>query len=271
MSTLSRAAFLWMLCASLVSAESPTPFEDFTFKRVTVPKPGDGPRINVQVTPEDERRQKGLPSPTQEVTVTASAPDLSAPGGDYDWFWAEISPSLSASVPGRLDSAMRHLINGPAVPAPRLEALQAILAAHNSDILIATIGTKVSPALVLAMISIESSGRVDAVSSAGAAGLMQLMPDTAARFGVQDSTDAAQNIKGGVAYLDWLMKEFEADPILVLAAYNAGEGSVRRYEGVPPFSETRGYVPKVLAAWAVARALCKTPPELISDGCAFAL
>jgi soluble lytic murein transglycosylase-like protein len=88
---------------------------------------------------------------------------------------------------------------------------------------------------------------------------------------VTDATDPAQNIKGGVAYLDWLMGEFDGDPLLVLAAYNAGEGSVRRYEGVPPFDETRAYVPKVLAAWSVARSLCKTPPELISDGCAFAL
>jgi soluble lytic murein transglycosylase-like protein len=119
------------------------------------------------------------------------------------------------------------------------------------------------------VISVESAGRVDAVSSAGATGLMQLMPATADRFGVTDSTDGAQNIKGGVAYLEWLLDHFDNDPLLALAGYNAGEGNVRRYEGIPPFPETRAYVPKVLAAWQVAKGLCQTAPELITDACVF--
>ncbi|MDH5452014.1 MAG: lytic transglycosylase domain-containing protein, partial [Paracoccaceae bacterium] len=94
---------------------------------------------------------------------------------------------------------------------------------------------------------------------------------TAERFGVEDSVDAGQNIKGGVAYLDWLMKEFNRDPVMVLAAYNAGENAVKSNGGVPPYAETRAYVPKVLAAWAVARGLCITPPELTTDGCVFAV
>ena len=129
--------------------------------------------------------------------------------------------------------------------------------------------TSVSPALVLAVIAVESAGRANAVSSAGAAGLMQLMPDTATRFGVTDRMVADQNISGGVRYLDWLMQEFNGDPMLVLAGYNAGEGAVRKNGGVPPYAETRDYVPKVLAAFQVARGLCRTPPELISDGCVF--
>jgi|TARA_R100001039_G_scaffold37333_2_gene35642 soluble lytic murein transglycosylase-like protein len=156
------------------------------------------------------------------------------------------------------------------VPAPRLQHLQDIARSNGVDILRATVGTNVSPALVLAVISVESAGRTDAVSRAGAAGLMQLMPDTAARFGVGDSMVAAENISGGVKYLNWLMGEFDRDPILVLAGYNAGEGSVRKHAGVPPFAETRDYVPKVLAAFQVAQGLCLTPPELISDGCVFA-
>ena len=86
-----------------------------------------------------------------------------------------------------------------------------------------------------------------------------------------DRTNAGQNIDGGVKYLNFLMEEFDRDPILVLAAYNAGEGAVRKNEGVPNYEETRAYVPKVLAAWKVARGLCVTPPELISDGCVFRL
>ena len=65
------------------------------------------------------------------------------------------------------------------------------------------------------------------------------------------------------------MKEFDRDPVMALAGYNAGEGAVAKYDGVPPFAETRGYIPKVLAAWTVARLMCSTPPDLISDGCVF--
>ncbi len=135
----------------------------------------------------------------------------------------------------------------------------------------ATIGTRVSPALALAVISVESGGRQDAVSHAGAAGLMQLIPATAERFGVADRFNAADNIRGGVAYLDWLMREFADDPLMVLAAYNSGENAVKGAGGVPGYEETRNYVPKVLAAWMVARNLCLTPPDYVSDGCVFAV
>ena len=189
--------------------------------------------------------------------------------GAYDWYWQAVAPGIEAATPGRLELALVALDRGPGVPAPRLAAMQKIAEAYGAQILAATVGTRVSPALVLAVIGIESSGRPDAVSHKGAAGLMQLMPATAERFGATDTSDPAQNIKGGVAYLDWLMGEFGGDPILVLAGYNAGEGAVRTHAGVPPFAETRAYVPKVLAAFAVARGLCKTPPMLIGDGCAF--
>ena len=138
---------------------------------------------------------------------------------------------------------------------------------YGAEVLRQTEGTRVSPALVLAVMAVESAGRSDAVSHAGAAGLMQLMPATAARFGVEDRLEPAQSIRGGVAYLDWLLERFDGDAILALAAYNAGEGSVDNNGGVPPYSETRAYVPKVLASWAAARTLCETPPELASDAC----
>ena len=96
---------------------------------------------------------------------------------------------------------------------------------------------------------------------------MRLSPATATRFGVSDSFDPVQNITGGVAYLDWLMEEFDRDPILALAGYNAGEGAVRAADGVPDYAETRDYVTRVLATWRAARLLCVTPPELVTDGC----
>lgn len=101
------------------------------------------------------------------------------------------------------------------------------------------------PALVLAVIAAESSFRADAVSANNAQGLMQLIPATAERFGVDDPFDPRQNIKGGMKYLRWLMALFQGDVALVLAAYNAGEGAVMRYGGIPPFAETRSYIAKI--------------------------
>ena len=242
---------------------------DFTFRRVSVPPSGDGPRITVQITPQAPR----APAVPPEAGSAPQVAVAGSPQAGTDWFWATVSPRLEDSGPGRLELALRTMDAAPggAVHPPRLQTLQDIARVHGQDILRATIDTRVSPALALAIISVESAGRGDAVSGAGATGLMQLMPATAARFGVEDSLITAENIRGGVAYLDWLMGHFDGDPILVLAGYNAGEGSVRDNFGVPPFAETRAYVPKVLAAWAVARGLCQTPPELVSDGCVFAV
>lgn len=106
---------------------------------------------------------------------------------------------------------------------------------------------QLAPHLVLAIINTESGFNVNAVSPKNAQGLMQLIPDTAARFKVRNILDPAQNIRGGMAYLRWLMAYFEGDVMLVAAAYNAGEGAVDRYRGVPPYAETRDYVRRVLA------------------------
>ncbi len=104
---------------------------------------------------------------------------------------------------------------------------------------------RLSPELVLAVIKVESDFRSDAVSPADARGLMQLIPATARRFGVKDVFDPAQNVAGGMAYLRWLLDRFGGDVRLALAAYNAGEKAVDRYDGVPPYDETRGYIRKL--------------------------
>ncbi|WP_159965457.1 lytic transglycosylase domain-containing protein [Profundibacterium mesophilum] len=236
----------------------PPPFADFTFKRLKPPAPGTKRRITVQIT---------QPPPPAAIE-SARAAAVPAARGALDWFWREVPPAGAGL--GGVDAALAVLRNAPAgqrLPEPRLDALRKIAAIHGREILLATIGTRVSPALVLAVIAVESGGRADARSRAGAAGLMQLMPDTAARFGVRDSLHPPENIRGGVTYLDWLMSHFDNDPVLALAGYNAGEGAVRSHAGVPPFAETRSYVPKVLTAWNVARGLCLTPPRLITDGC----
>lgn len=243
---------------------------DFTFRRIGVPSGGGGNRITVQIDPAAPSATSAPRAPDAPVPEGVTVP---SPSG-FEWFWSTISPRIEDSGPGRLAPAVQALGSAPpgqAAPVPRIQTLQEVADRHGRDILAATIGTRVSPALVLAVISVESAGRVDVVSSAGAQGLMQLMPATAERFGVTDRLVAADNIRGGVAYLDWLLGHFEGDPVLALAGYNAGEGAVRDNLGVPPYPETRGYVPKVLAAWTVARGLCLTPPELISDGCVFAV
>ena len=105
---------------------------------------------------------------------------------------------------------------------------------------------RVKPALALAVIEAESRFDVVALSARNAKGLMQLTPDTALRFNVRNPYDPAQNIRGGIAYLRWLLAYFEGDVSLVAAAYNAGEGTVDRYRGVPPYLETRGYVARIV-------------------------
>jgi len=104
----------------------------------------------------------------------------------------------------------------------------------------------VEPQLALAIIAAESNFDSLAVSPKNARGLMQLIPQTSERFNVTNAFDPAQNIRGGLSYLRWLLAYFEGDVALVAAAYNAGEGTVERYRGVPPYLETHNYVQRVL-------------------------
>jgi hypothetical protein len=117
--------------------------------------------------------------------------------------------------------------------------------AYSDEIRDAATRYGVDEAVVRAIIHAESAFRPNARSHAGAQGLMQLIPSTAARFGVADAYDPKQNISGGVQYLAWLMKRFNSDLTLVAAGYNAGEGAVQKYGGVPPYAETQRYVQRV--------------------------
>jgi soluble lytic murein transglycosylase-like protein len=117
-------------------------------------------------------------------------------------------------------------------------------------------------ALIHAVVSVESAYRVAAVSKKGAGGLMQLMPETAQRYGVADRFDPVQNIRGGARYLSDLLKMFNGDMRLTLAAYNAGENNVIKYGNqIPPFQETRAYVPKVMELYRKYRASLKLAPS----------
>lgn len=273
----------WRLILPLAALLAPIPMalvaEDFTFRRIGVGGTAEGSRrITVQVDPEEQARRLA-PRPTVTAPVATPVPASTGsaaptpPGARYGWFWTAVSPDRDRTE-GRYLAAMAALdraSDAERVRQPSVQHLQDIAQQHGQQILRASIGTRVSPALALAVISVESAGRADARSSAGAQGLMQLIPATAERFGVSDAMDPGQNIQGGVAYLDWLLGEFSGDVVLALAGYNAGEGAVRRNNGVPPYAETRDYVPKVLAAWSVARGLCATVPQLPTDGCVFVI
>jgi hypothetical protein len=123
-------------------------------------------------------------------------------------------------------------------PAPPLDVSQLLARAgaiHNID-----------TDLLASVVQAESAGNARAVSSAGARGLMQLMPSTAALLGVSDSFAPDQNISGGTAYLDQLLTRYHDDITLAVAAYNAGPAAVDRYHGIPPYAETRAYVARVV-------------------------
>lgn len=130
-------------------------------------------------------------------------------------------------------------------PGINFKTLRLNTSAYAAEINAAARQYGVDEAVVRAIIHAESAFNPNALSRVGAQGLMQLMPATARRFGVGNAFDAGQNISGGVQYLAFLLKRFKGDLTLAAAGYNAGEGAVDKYNGVPPYSETQRYVLRV--------------------------
>ena len=119
----------------------------------------------------------------------------------------------------------------------------------NSIIALQSKANHVDPQLVRAVIRVESGGDPSAVSTAGAMGLMQLMPGTARAYGVLNPWDPSQNVAGGARALSVLLREYHGNLALTLAAYNAGSGAVAHYKGVPPYAETDAYINNVLSIY----------------------
>ena len=190
-------------------------------------------------------------------------PDGRTAGQDTAWFWTRLTQDTPArGADSRWQAALALLRDRRGLGGGLYGAddLGRIAAAWRGPVEAEATRRGVSQSLVLAVIAVESAGRARARSPKGALGLMQLIPATAQRFGVRDAFDPAQNVAGGVEYLDYLLDRFGGDVILALAGYNAGEGAVDRYGGVPPFDETRAYVVRVLDALIAAESLCATPP-----------
>lgn len=241
---------------------APPPFVDFSPKFGKAPKQGESGKIDIQIAPV-----------IQTPTVANALPGKrSVPTGSYHWFWETIPPTdrqgVFASDFGPALDLISSRDEGKAI-VPRLNDMQTLLRLYQRHLLMASVRHSVSPPLLASVIYVESGGDPNAVSGSNAQGLMQLPPATADRFDVSDPFDPAQNIMGGAEYLSWLIAEFDGDVISALAGYNAGENRIKRAGGVPDIEETRGYVPKVLAAYLIARSFCKTPPVMVTDGCVF--
>jgi len=133
-------------------------------------------------------------------------------------------------------------------PAVLVKAADPRLTAADLHQLLSKAGSEhnVDADLLASVVKAESAGNARAVSRAGARGLMQLMPRTAQQLGVSDSFAPEQNVRGGTAYLDWLLSRYHDNIALALAAYNAGPEAVDRYRGIPPYHETRLYVARVI-------------------------
>ena len=180
------------------------------------------------------------------------------------------SAALAAGVPDakpvtsvvRADPRTGKLVRSVVAPRPRVGKTAPAQARPLFHATVARIAAEhsVPAGLIQSVIEVESNSNPYAVSPKGARGLMQLIPSTARRFGVEDVFDPAQNIQGGAKYLRYLLDLFDGDYALTLAAYNAGEGAVARYGAVPPYAETRNYV-KLVGRKLEAAAKAAPAPE----------
>ena len=150
-------------------------------------------------------------------------------------------------VPAASVVRIETLPDPPALPTPVLAQTAARPLSSTAELL-AHAGAihHIDAELLAAVVHAESGGHANAVSRAGAQGLMQLMPGTAAALGVKNAFEPGQNVEGGTSYLDQLLTRYHDDIALALAAYNAGPGAVDRYHGVPPYRETRAYVARII-------------------------
>ena len=217
---------------------------------------------------------RALATTVAAAAILVAAPRETAPGRHTDPLPNESSELEPAELEPATEAASTCLAKGPLYECVQLRrrSFELFIAAADEDavqdrtqhlpygglILGAAERHGIDPLLVAAVVQAESSFDTKAVSPRGALGLMQVMPATAEQLGVADAYDPGQNLDAGVTYLAYLLRRFDDDLVLALAAYNAGPGAVDRFGGLPPFRETRGFTNSVLrvyishhrAAWA---------------------
>ncbi len=198
------------------------------------------------------------------VATVASAP---SPSSASSWFWDEVPPRIED---GSRAKAMQVVANArnrrQGVFGTKAQA-RSVLTRWRAEIKAAARKAGINEALIVAVVIVESGGNQYAKSPKGALGLGQLMPGTAHRYGVRDAFDPAENLRGSATYLSDLINMFRGDLVLALAAYNSGAQAVLRHRGVPPYAETRAYVPKVLAAFETAGDFCASHPRAARRKC----
>ena len=192
-------------------------------------------------------RRAGLAIAVAAIMATGLAgigvPEARAAG--YHWFWEVVPPRIAEDGRARaIDTIMAARLDNRRGLFGSERQARKVLGDWTREISTAAHASRLSEALLAALVMVESAGNARAVSHAGAQGLGQLMPGTAAYLGV-DPHDPKQNLEGGARYLREMYQKFGSWK-LALAAYNAGPGAVEKHGGVPPFRETRKYVRKIL-------------------------
>ncbi len=178
-------------------------------------------------------------SATQQMPECLGGPgDHLSASSDFQAGSPAAAPRTRSLAPTPTVEAPARFVEGPA-PAERRKVVQSVMRMAGQF--------RLDPRLVLAVIGTESGFDPNARSNKNALGLMQLIPDTAERFAVKDILDPMENIRGGMSYLRWLLAYYRGDVVLAVAAYNAGEGAVDKFKGVPPFGETLAYVQRIRA------------------------
>jgi soluble lytic murein transglycosylase-like protein len=241
------------VCKAVTTSAAPSRLSSFSPKQATpAPAPAAPMAAGAVAATANPNKQVVFQSTSGNATLSAPKPGASRvlTGSVYRYekngvvHYTNVRPRGVASAK-KLFSYVEACYACGALPGVDFGKISLNTSAYSAEIRSAAQQYGVEEAIVRAIIHAESAYRANAVSRTGARGLMQLMPATASRFGVADSFDPGQNIAGGVKYLAWLLKRYNSNLTLAAAGYNAGEGAVGKYGGVPPYAETQRYVQRV--------------------------
>jgi len=183
------------------------------------------------------------------------------------WFWNRVPARIDDGSRARAMSVVAYARERGMQFGVSAASARRVLVRWLPEIEAAAGSGGINSALLAALVLVESGGDPRAVSPKGAMGLGQLMPGTVRRYGVRDPWNPAENLKASASYLSDLIDMFRGDLVLALAAYNSGEGAVLQYRGVPPYPETRDYIPRVLGAFELTGRFCETPPRAARRRC----